>query len=218
MCNSPSAPAIAPWRSRWTTRTIARIALVVSGSATVLATTPRVVAAQDSAADQTRWEFLVNSGSVLPSGAQRQAIQRAKLSAAQLSYVVNPTLAVTATVGWARSRDIATAGDPRLNVFTYDLGAEVRARRHVIGGGLTLRPFVGAGAGARSYDYRSLDAAARHNVAAYASAGGELGLRRVRLRVEVRDYVTGFKPLVGSGATRTRNDVAIMAGLRITSR
>jgi hypothetical protein len=36
----------------------------------------------------------------------------------------------------------------------------------------------------------------------------------VGLRVEVRDYATGFKSLVGGGKADTRNDVVIMAGLR----
>ena len=34
------------------------------------------------------------------------------------------------------------------------------------------------------------------------------------LRLEVRDYVAGFKPLAGGGTADTRNDVVIMAGLR----
>jgi hypothetical protein len=50
-------------------------------------------------------------------------------TAAQLSYVVRPDFAITATLGWATSRDIHSVGRPRLDVFTYDLGAEVRAPR-----------------------------------------------------------------------------------------
>jgi len=48
--------------------------------------------------------------------------------------------------------------------------------------------------------------------------GGELGVRRIRLRVEARDYVTGFRPLAGGGSSDTRNDVVVMAGLRLTRR
>ena len=79
---------------------------------------------------------------------------------------------------------------------------------------MTFAPFVGAGAGARSYNYRNLDVDATHNVAAYGAAGGELGVGRVGLRLEVRDYVTGFKPLAGRGASDTRNGVVIMVGVR----
>jgi hypothetical protein len=54
---------------------------------------------------------------------------------------------------------------------------------------------------------------ATHNLAGYASVGSELGMGRVGLRVEVRDYLAGFQPLVGSGRSATRNDVVIMAAL-----
>jgi hypothetical protein len=133
-------------------------------------------------------------------------------------YVARPALAITSTVGWARSRDIATAGDPKLDVFTYDVGAEVRAPRWITGKTLTFSPFAGAGAGGRSYNYRKLDVDATHNLSAYGSAGGELGIRRVRVRLEARDYVSGFKPLAGAGAARTGNDVVVMVGLRFVSR
>jgi hypothetical protein len=43
-------------------------------------------------------------------------------------------------------------------------------------------------------------------------------VRRIRVRVEARDYVTGFKPLAGTGAAATRNDVVLMAGLRYARR
>jgi hypothetical protein len=165
-----------------------------------------------------RWELLATSGAVVPIGAQRNAIKTANLSAAQLTYVVRPALAITAMVGWARTRDITSAESPKLDAFTYDVGAEVRANRWNASQSLTLRPFAGAGVGARSYNYRSLDVDATHNIAAYGSAGGELGYRRVALRIEARDYVTGFKPLSGIGSADRRNDVMLMGGLRITSR
>lgn len=165
-----------------------------------------------------RWEFLATTGAVVPTGAQRNAIKSGNLSAAQLTYVVRPAIAITAMAGWARTRDVASLGDPKLDAFTYDLGAEVRSNRWNASETINVRTFVGAGAGARSYNYRNLDVDATHNVAAYGSLGGEIGYRRVQLRLEARDYVTGFKPLTGSGATDTRNDVVLMGGLRITSR
>jgi hypothetical protein len=167
---------------------------------------------------KSHWELLVPSGTVVPTGAQRGAIKRGNLTAVQLSYVARPALAITSTVGWARSRDIATAGDPKLDVFTYDVGAEVRAPGWMSGKTVSFTPFAGAGAGGRSYNYRKLDVDATHNVSAYAGVGGELGIRRIRLRLEARDYVTGFKPLSGEGAARTGNDVVVMAGLRFVSR
>jgi len=187
--------------------------LVTSSSLSAQATEPRTGPEQ-----KPGWELLVSSGIVVPTGAQRAAVRQGKLTAAQLSYVVRPALALTAALGWARTRDIATVGDPKLDAFTYDVGAEVRAPRWIGSTAINFSPFAGVGAGGRSYNYRSLAVGATHNAAAYGSVGGELGVGRVRLRVEARDYVTGVKPLAGEGASRTGNDVAVMAGLRFVTR
>jgi hypothetical protein len=189
------------------------IALTItdSGSVSAQATTehPSVL---------SRFEFVVSDGALLPTGDQRDALRNARMNLAQLSYAVRPYLALTSSMGWARSRDIATAGAPKLDVFTYDVGAELRADRWLSGRALTFTPFAGAGAGGRSYDYRKGNADATHNMAAFASAGAELGYRRIRFRVEARDYVTGFKPLLTNGVSVRRNDVSVMGGFRIVAR
>jgi len=164
------------------------------------------------------WELLVSSGVVVPTGAQRTRVAQGKLTAAQVSYVVRPALAVTASLGWARTRDIATVNEPKVDVFTYDLGAELRAPRLIGGNAISFSPFAGVGAGGRSYNYRSLSAPATYNVAGYGSVGGELGVGRIRLRLEARDYLAGFKPLAGEGAGRSGNDVVLMGGLRFVRR
>jgi hypothetical protein len=82
---------------------------------------------------------------------------------------------------------------------------------------INFKPFTGAGVGARTHDYRHADVATTHNLAAYASVGGELGVSRVRVRLEVRDYLTWVTPLGAPGSTR-RNDVAVLAGLRLALR
>ena len=206
----------------------ARIALALAGAFMVLVTASRAAEAQTAPAESAdalaspakkpAWEFLVSSGTIAPTGAQRDAIKRSNLTVAQLSYLVRPQIAVTGSVGWARSRDIATIGAPRLDVFTYDLGAEFRAPAWITSHDTTFRPFAGVGAGARSYNYRSLEIDARHNVSGYIGAGGELGIKRVGLRLEVRDYVSGFKPLAGGGTAATGNDVVVMVGLRFRTR
>ena len=191
----------------------ALMAVVLAGSAE----TGFAQAVAEHSSVLSRFEFVVSSGALLPTGDQRGALKRANMTIAQLSYAVRPYLAVTTSAGWARSRDIATVAAPKLDIFTYDVGAELRADRWLSGRALTFTPFAGAGAGGRSYNYRSLDVDATHNLAAYGSAGGELGYRRIRFRVEARDYLTGFKPLTANGATGRRNDVSVMAGFRITA-
>jgi len=164
------------------------------------------------------WELLVSSGVVMPTGAQRTRVAQGKLTAAQVSYVVRPAIAMTASLGWTRTRDIATVNDPKLDAFSYDIGAEFRAPKLIGGNAISLSPFAGLGAGGRSYNYRSLSAPAASNVAGYGSVGGELGVGRIRLRLEARDYLTGFKPLAGEGAMRSGNDVVLMGGLRFVRR
>ncbi len=164
-------------------------------------------------APRSRWALRLPSGALVSTGAQRGVVKDGALTAVQLAYAVHPRLAVTATLGWARSRDIATANDPKLDVFTYDAGIEAKAPQWFAGTAFAVSPFAGAGVGARSYNYRTLELDATHNVAGYGSIGGEAGMGRVRVRLEVRDYVAGFKPLSGIGASSTHNDVVAMFGI-----
>jgi hypothetical protein len=169
-------------------------------------------------ADSGRWSLLVPSGTMVPTGTLRHTVKRGNISAAQIAFAIRPSVAVVSTFGWARSRDIATLGDPKLDVFTYDIGLEARAPRWIERGSATFAPFIGAGAGGRSYNYRKLDVDATHNAAGYVSMGGDVRIRRVGVRLEARDYVTEFQALNGSGAKHAANDVVMMVGLRLLSR
>jgi hypothetical protein len=175
----------------------------------------RAQAAPPTTGPRPRWELLGSSGALVPTGALRATLKDASLSTAQLSYVLRSRLAVTTTLGWARSRDLLRENDPKLSVFTYDVGIEARAPRWLAGDAVTFTPFAGVGAGGRSYDHRGVDVDATHTLAGYVATGGELGAGRLRLRIEARDYVTGFKPL-GGGTAAARNDMMLLAGLRYT--
>lgn len=169
--------------------------------------------AQTSAPQSRTWELRVTSGAFIPTGSQRDFLKDAQMTAAQLSWVVAPSVALTGTFTWARSRDVGSVDTPKLDVFTSDVGVEARPAQWFTGR-VTFSPFAGVGAGARSYNYRKLDVDATHNLAAYGAVGGELGMGRVGLRLEARNYATGFRPLVGAGKSDMRNDVVVMAALR----
>jgi hypothetical protein len=220
MISSATAAVVAPRPSRSNHYRHARVALaaaiLVGGAHAAGAQSPTVTATTPP--QPAPWEFRISSGALVPTGAQRDVLKNAALTVAQLSYLVRPPLAVTGSFGWARSHDLASVGAPKVDVFTYDLGVEARAPQWFAGHALTLNTFGGGGVGGRSYNYRDLAVDATRNVAAYGSVGGEVGLRRVHLRVEVRDYVGGFKPLAGGGRGDTRNDVVLMAGLRFSRR
>ncbi len=195
-------------------RSTALTLLALIGSATLSLTAGAQSAPE---AKPSSYEFVISSGSLVPTGAQRATLKRGDLTVAQLSYVLNPGVALNASIGWARSHALATAGEPRLDVLTYDMGAEFRANQWMTRGAVTFSPFAGLGAGARSYHQRTVGLAATHNAAAYGSVGGEFGYKRVRMRLEARDYVTGFKQLTSGGAAGQRNDVALLLGFRITA-
>ena len=142
--------------------TLARLAVVASSVFGLLLSLPRGAAAQTIDPSSPRWELRFSSGALVGTGNQRTAIKDANFSAAQLSWLVRPSVAVTGTFGWARSRDLQSA---KLDVFTSDLGVELRPARLALNGALSFAPFIGAGAGARSYNYRSQNVDATNNLA-----------------------------------------------------
>jgi hypothetical protein len=144
-------------------------------------------------------------------------VKRANLTAVQLSYGLRPDLMLTSTVGWARTTPAGLGPEAKLDLFTYDGGIEFRLARRSADRRVNFKPFAGLGIGARTRSYRRADVATTHNLATYASVGGELGLSRVRLRLEVRDYLTWLTPRGASGTTRS-NDIAVLAGVRLALR
>jgi len=192
---------------------LATVALVL---ATVV-TTAGLAHAQSSIATKPGFELLVPSGTVVPTGAQGDDLKRANVTALQISYGLRPDLVLTSTVGWARTTPLGLGPEAKLDLLTYDAGVEYRMPRRRADRRINFKPFTGGGIGARTHSYRHVDVATTHNLATYASVGGELGLSRVRIRLEVRDYLTWVTRFGTSGSTR-RNDVAVLAGLRIALR
>jgi len=199
-----------------------RVAFMSAVALGLAAASPSSVSAQSSPSQTKTWELRITGGAFVPTGDHRLILDDAQLTAAQVSWLVRPhqtpRLAVTGTFAWARSRDIASTNDPKLDVFSSDIGVEARFAERFAESPVTFSPFVGLGAGARSYNYRKLDVDATNNVAGYASVGGELGMGRVGIRLEVRNYVAGFRPLVGTGGSEIRNDVTFLIGMRFDRR
>jgi hypothetical protein len=200
--------------SRSSRQGLTRVAITALGTVGMLLASTHASRAQTSAPQERTLELRITGGAFVPTGNQRTSLGNAHVTAAQMSWVVRPSLAITGTVGWARSRDLISATSPKLDVFTSDLGVEARPAQWFAGRAITFSPFAGLGAGARSYNCRKLDVDATNNLAGYGSVGGELGVGRMGVRLEVRDYMTGFKPLVGGGKSDMRNDVVMMVGLR----
>jgi hypothetical protein len=75
-----------------------------------------------------------------------------------------------------------------------------------------FRPFVGAGVGSRTYDYKDRQTKNTSCVAGYASLGAEIRHRVIAVRSEARDYLSCFQSPI-SGERRTRNDLGLTIGL-----
>ena len=190
-------------------RLVRRVSLATAMLA-ALAAPGAAARAQGAAAG---FEFRPFVGAYVPTGEQRDLLKDAVLLGAQASWLVRPALAITGTFGWAPSKDRISSGDQTLDIYQYDVGAELRAVSWLAGGTWDFTPFVGFGAGGRTYDYRDLDVDASTNFAGYGALGGDVGVGAVALRVEVRNYVSRFKPLIGGGGGETRNDIGVAAGL-----
>ena len=172
-------------------------------------------AAQDAAYHSTSgFELRPYAGAYIPTGKQRDLLKDAVLIGGQASYRLTPQFAVTGTLGWSPSKDRITPGDQKLDVWQYDVGGELRAPSWIQSGALDFTPFVGLGAGGRTYNYRDLDVDSKTNFAGYGVLGGEIGFGRIGWRLEGRDYVSQFKPFQG-GDSKTRNDVTVATGLTL---
>lgn len=201
-----------------TTRFASRFAAVVVAVVVALSSAT-VVRAQGASAANTppaRWELLMTSGRFMPTGVQRDALEAGSHSGMQLTFAPRQHLALHSTLGWTRSHDVRASLTPRLDVVTLDMGAEWRAARWLTSERVTVSPFAGGGAGARGYNGRTMDGDARIAPSAYASAGAEVGTRRVRVRIEARDYLSA-STLVGE-SRRAHHDVLALVGLRYARR
>lgn len=191
-------------------RQIARRASLVAVALSALVVSAHTATAQGLPG---RFELRPFVGAYIPTGDQRDFLKDAVLAGAQLSWNAVPALALTGTFAWSPSKDRITAGNQTLDIYQYDVGAELRAASWYKGGVWDFTPFVGLGVGGRTYNYRDLDVASKTNFDGYAALGGEVGVGPIGLRVEGRDYVSQFKPLTGSGDTKTRNDIGLAFGL-----
>jgi hypothetical protein len=150
-------------------------------------------------------------GAFVPTGGMQQELKSATMAGAQVALEMNRNFHVLGSIGWTHGHHKLTVGTDRTNIWQYDMGVEGNLYRPV-GDEWLLRPFLGVGAGARTYDYRAKNVGTKSCTAGYASLGTELQRHDVAFRVEGRDYLSCFESPV-SGRKSTLNDVGISFGL-----
>jgi hypothetical protein len=194
----------------------ARLTTLIALSATAVVLHAPTAGAQFPPDSAPRWEFITSSGRFVPVGSERSHLAAADQSTATITHLVTPNFGLTASVGCGRSRERLTRDRTRTNVFTYGVGAEWRADARFVRKAVFLRPLAGAGVGLRSYDPRGISDDATHGGAALVAVGAEAGVRRLRVRLELRECVADAA--LTQGSNRTRKDLAVLVGPRLERR
>src|SRR5882762_10336257 len=82
-------------------------------------------------------------GAYIPTGQQRDLLKDAVLTGAQASWHVIPALSFTGTFAWSPNKDRITVGDQILDIYQYDVGAELRASSEYQTPTWDFTPFAG---------------------------------------------------------------------------
>jgi Outer membrane protein beta-barrel domain len=160
-----------------------------------------------------RFQMRPYAGAFVPVGDQRDVLDDAVLVGMAVSYDVHPNLAVVGSFGWAASRGTAGATKAEdLDVLQYDVGVASQLPIETVSG-VTLKPFVGVGVGARTYDYRDLDVDSETDVVGYVSLGASLEYREVSLGFALRDCFSEYDGIGTEETAATRNDLGVFASL-----
>jgi hypothetical protein len=181
--------------------------------ATLLVTTVAVPARGDDAGSPATHSSLIRPfvGAYIPTGKQSDVLKTSVLTGVQLGYQLPSPLRLVGSVAWTPS-EAKDFSNTRTNILQYDAGAEL-GPRSVEEDVWKFGPFVGLGVGGRTYRFKGMSASDQTNLAGYGSIGGEAVKDRFGARVELRDYVSRFQEIGGSGATSTRNDMMATGAL-----
>jgi hypothetical protein len=151
-------------------------------------------------------------GRYVPAGTQGQDFKQASTFGLQGALELSSYIHVLASLGQTNSHSkIGALIVDQTRMLQYDLGMEVNGMRE-LGPRYLLRPFVGVGAGARSYSYKEPGITTSTSAAGYGAVGSELQRGSVAVRLEARSYVSRFNtPLTTE--EHFRNDMSFMFGL-----
>ena len=173
-------------------------------------------------------ELRVFAGAYVPTGDQADLLESSMMIGTQIGIEAANMVHLIGTFAYATPEAKRPGVGRDVHVYQYDAGAEIfrviSASRE--NGHWTLRPFLGAGLGARTYDFHDVDSGSETNFLGYASLGTELQHKNIALRIEARDYLSRFSGLpVGRHGehslmdddddTTTRNDLTFGGGLSL---
>lgn len=174
-----------------------------------LVATATVASAQEQ---RVRPEIRPFVGMHFPTGDQRDLFDDAATLGLQAALELRPSFHLLGTFGWAAGQTKYAVTEDHVQIFQYDVGLELNMVR-ALGEQWLFKPFVGFGAGARTYLYESDDLENRTCSSGYGALGAELEFDRTAIRLEGRDNVFCFRSALPGIKSRTRNDVGLSLGL-----
>src|SRR5256885_2283420 len=171
-----------------------------------------VTQAQTEYQTKVRLEVRPFAGMFVPSGTQSLDFKTASTFgfAAALELNENAHILTSAGLTNGHSKIGALMTSDQTRMWQFDVGAEFNALNE-LGSKYLWKPFVGVGAGVRSFSFEEPGVASSSCAAGYASVGSELQRNAVAVRLEGRSYVSCFKNPLNSETT-FRSDFSFMFG------
>ncbi len=150
-------------------------------------------------------------GAFVPTAKQSNDFKTATTVGAQLAWEMSENFHLLGSYAWTHGHNKFAFSDDRTYISQYDVGVEMNHFRE-LSESWVFRPFVGLGAGARTYDYRATGIGSRTCAAGYGAVGMEMQWVIIAFRAEARDYLTCFESPM-TGRKQTRSDLGLTFGL-----
>jgi hypothetical protein len=160
-----------------------------------------------------RFEVRPFAGRYIPTGRMSDDFESANTFGVQTAFELSNYVHVLASAGWTDGLStIGALTTGKTAVWQYDGGVEVNGLKE-LGKGWLFRPFAGAGAGARSYQFDDASiAGSKTCMNGYAAFGSELQKSVIGFRLESRGYVGCFKDPF-SNRKSIRSDAMVAFGV-----
>lgn len=165
-----------------------------------------------TASSATIPEYRLFFGAYIPTGSQADMLKSSMLFGLQGGAELSRNVHVLATLAYAtpRSKGIDPAD---VHIYQYDAGAEYfHVYQASENAHWSVRPFLGAGLGGRTYDVQESDLKTHSDFTAYGSLGTELQHANIAARLEVRDYWTRFNGFSGNQSAKSYYSLVVGGG------
>jgi hypothetical protein len=147
----------------------------------------------------------------VPTGGLTNDLRPATTLGAQGAFETSRNLHLVATAAWSHGHHRYRAASNRVDLWQYDLGVEWNGV-WLLDDGWMARPFVGAGGGGRTSDYKADGLGTTSCLAGYAALGGEMQKAGIAYRLEARDYAVCHESPI-TGVRKTRNEARFAFGI-----